>query len=80
MIAPAWYGVKAFRILTAADRALPRVAEHIATGKTGKQILDDTFTVILPLVRKSDAVIAADVSRETVSKMTSGAAQSLRWR
>lgn len=55
MTAPAWYGVKAFRVLTAADRALPRAAEHIAIGKTGKDILDDTFTVLLALVRQPGA-------------------------
>ncbi|GFZ48315.1 hypothetical protein JCM24511_06063 [Saitozyma sp. JCM 24511] len=45
---PAWYGVKAFRTLSAEDRRLPGAVEHTAIGKTGKQILDDTFSVVLP--------------------------------
>ncbi|RSH82154.1 hypothetical protein EHS25_006087 [Saitozyma podzolica] len=45
---PAWYGVKAFRTLSTEDRRLAGAVAHTAIGKTGKQILDDTFSVVLP--------------------------------
>ncbi len=33
------------------DMQIPRAAQHAAIGKSGKQILDQTFSVVLPFVR-----------------------------
>jgi hypothetical protein len=37
--------------------------EHTAIGKTGKQILDDTFSVVLPFVSTERIVAKHDVLR-----------------
>lgn len=61
--APAWYGVKAFRTLTTEDRRLAGAVAHTAIGKTGKQILDDTFSVVLPFVSARTCTMIRDTYR-----------------
>ena len=46
-IAPAWYGVKAFRLFSSADQAIAGMASHKRLGKSGRTIVDNTFSLVL---------------------------------
>lgn len=44
---PAWYGVKAFRLFSSADQAIAGMASHKRLGKSGRSIVDNTFSLVL---------------------------------